>query len=55
MVADPHHIDADPNSSFHFDADPDPAPHQSNAILKICDHWYTDPERRNFEPPVPEF
>jgi hypothetical protein len=22
-VADPHHIDADPEPSFHFDSDPD--------------------------------
>jgi hypothetical protein len=22
-VADPHHIDADPNSTYHFDGDPD--------------------------------
>jgi hypothetical protein len=26
-VADPHHLDADPDSTFHFDADPDPACH----------------------------
>jgi hypothetical protein len=23
-VADPHHVDADPDPAFHFDADPDP-------------------------------
>jgi hypothetical protein len=23
-LADPHHIDADPDPAFHFDADPDP-------------------------------
>ncbi len=27
IVADPHHIDADPDPAFHFDADPDPAFH----------------------------
>jgi hypothetical protein len=26
-VADPHHLDADPDPTFHFDADPDPAFH----------------------------
>ena len=26
-VADPHHVDADPDPDFHFDADPDPAFH----------------------------
>jgi len=27
-VADPHHVDADPNPAFPFDADPDPTfPH----------------------------
>jgi hypothetical protein len=25
-VADPHHVDADPDPAFHFDADPDPDP-----------------------------
>ncbi len=25
-VADPHHFNADPNSAFHFSADPDPDP-----------------------------
>ncbi len=38
-------------SYFDEDANPDPTPHQSNANLAICDHWYTDPERRYFEPP----
>jgi hypothetical protein len=23
-VADPHHVDADPDPTYHFDADPDP-------------------------------
>jgi hypothetical protein len=34
-VADPHHFNADPSPSFHFDAhsDSDPAPHQSSANL----------------------
>jgi hypothetical protein len=25
-VADPHHVDADPDPACHFDADPDPDP-----------------------------
>ncbi len=25
-VADPHHVDADPDPTFHFDADPNPDP-----------------------------
>jgi hypothetical protein len=25
-VADPHHLDADPDPTFHFAADPDPNP-----------------------------
>ncbi len=25
-VVDPHHLDADPDSTFHLDADPAPAP-----------------------------
>jgi hypothetical protein len=25
-IAEPHHIDADPDSACHFDADPDPDP-----------------------------
>ncbi len=24
-VADPHHVDTDPNPTFHSDADPDPS------------------------------
>jgi hypothetical protein len=44
MVADPHHINADPDPSFyfnadsdpafHFNADPDPAPLQSDGNLR---------------------
>ncbi len=26
-VADPHHLDLDPDPAFHFDADPDPTFH----------------------------
>ncbi len=26
-VADPHHVDADPDPAFHFDTDPDPTCH----------------------------
>jgi hypothetical protein len=28
-VADPHHLDADPDPIFHFDEDPDPDPDPS--------------------------
>jgi hypothetical protein len=34
-----------PDPSFHFNADPDPAPHQ---LMRICDHWSTDPLRFHF-------
>ncbi len=36
-VADPNRYDADPDSSFHNDADPvpDPAPHQSDANARL--------------------
>jgi hypothetical protein len=37
---------ADP--TFHFNADPDPATHQSDANLRDCDHEYTDPLRLHF-------
>jgi len=33
-VADPHHIDADPDPAFHFDADPDPDPAFSQDVKK---------------------
>jgi hypothetical protein len=45
-----HHLDADPDPAFHFDADPetdpifhfdvdpDPAPHG----YKICNYWFTE-------------
>ncbi len=31
-VADPHHLNADPDPAFHFNADPDSAPLQSDRI-----------------------
>ncbi len=44
FVADPHHADVDPDPTFHFDLDPnltfkfganpDPAPHESDANLR---------------------
>ncbi len=34
-VADPHHIDAEPYPTFHFDADPDPDP----AVNKGSKPW----------------
>jgi hypothetical protein len=49
-VADPHHVDADPNPSFTFDADPDlcptftsdadpdPAPRKSDKVIRTYDH-----------------
>jgi hypothetical protein len=33
-VVDPHHVDTDPDPTFHFDADPDLASHQSHASLQ---------------------
>jgi len=33
-VADPHHLDADPDPAFHFDADPDPDPAFSQDVKK---------------------
>jgi hypothetical protein len=50
-VADPHHVNADPDMTFqlnsdpdptfYFNADPDPASHQK--LMEICHHWSTDP------------
>ncbi len=37
-VADPHHLNADPNPAFYF-TNPDPAPLLSDGI---CDHWSLD-------------
>jgi hypothetical protein len=34
-VADPHHFNADPDPTFHFAADPDLAPYQSDANLRL--------------------
>ncbi len=33
-VADLHHINTDPDPTFHFKSDPDPASHQSDANLR---------------------
>jgi hypothetical protein len=49
-------------SAFHFYADPDPAFH-FNAVrillliklMRICDHWPTDPPDLQFEPPRIDF
>jgi hypothetical protein len=32
-VADPHHVDGDPDPAFFFDADPNPVPHHNDANL----------------------
>jgi hypothetical protein len=34
-VADPHHINRDPDPAFRFNADPDIAPHQNDANLRL--------------------
>ncbi len=36
-VADPKHNNADPDSSFNSDGDPDPASHQSDATRRPTD------------------
>jgi hypothetical protein len=36
--------------SFHFDADPDPAPYESDAN-QLRYYWSTGPSRLHFEPP----
>jgi hypothetical protein len=38
--ADLHHFFADPNTAFHFNADPYPAPLRNEGI---SDHWFIDP------------
>ncbi len=42
-VADPHHIDADPDPTFHFDVDPDPACH-FGADPDPAFHFDADPD-----------
>jgi hypothetical protein len=44
-VADPHHIDVDPDQPFRFDVDPDPT------LKQIRDHWHMDLSRLHFKPP----
>jgi hypothetical protein len=41
---------ADPDPTFYFSADPDPAPHKNDG--RICDQWPTDPPRLHFAPPL---
>jgi hypothetical protein len=41
IVADPHHLDADPDPALHFDADPDPAFH-SDADPDPTTHVFPD-------------
>ncbi len=38
MVADLHHFNADPYETFHNNADPDPASHQSDANLRPIEY-----------------
>jgi hypothetical protein len=53
--------DPDPDPSFHCVADPDPDPTSHFRIrillvikvMRICDHWSTDPPRLHFESPRP--
>jgi hypothetical protein len=42
-VADPHHLDADPDPACHFDADPDPACHFDADPDPAC-HFNADPD-----------
>jgi hypothetical protein len=49
-VADPHHINANPDSCFHFDAVTDPAILFLIRVMRICDHWSQDPPRLHFNP-----
>jgi hypothetical protein len=56
-VADPHHLNADPNPAFQFNADPDPAFHFNE---DPDPHFTADPDLhpaphqsdRNLRPPV---
>jgi hypothetical protein len=48
-VSEPHHFNADPDPSFHFHADLDPAPIK---VTQICDHL---PPGRHFEPSLLNF
>ena len=44
---DPHHIDADPDPTFHFDADPDPDPafyFDADPDPDPTSHFNTDPD-----------
>ncbi len=53
-IADQHHFNADPDLAFHFNANPDtdPAPHQSEGILRLL-NWSIDPSGHRFERPQP--
>jgi hypothetical protein len=57
-VADLHRFYADPDSSFHLNAVPDPIFHfnvtWTRILIKMkrrCDYWSTNPPRLLFEPP----
>ncbi len=52
-IEDPHPFngDSDPDPAIYFNADPDPAPRQSDGI---CDQWSVDPVG-HFESPCPHF
>jgi hypothetical protein len=43
-VADPHHLNADPDPVFHFNANPDPAPLQSRVADPHSFHPDPDPD-----------
>jgi hypothetical protein len=49
-VADPHHVNTDPDPAFHFTADADPAPHQSDGNM-----WPLRPPGLHFEPSTAVF
>ncbi len=67
-VADPHHLDADPDTAFHFDpdSDPDPEPtfHSDADPAMLYDplrlpafhfdkYWDPDPALQNDADPLP--
>ncbi len=43
------HFNSYPDPAFHLHADPDPAP--QHPVIRICNHWSTDPPGVHFEPP----
>jgi hypothetical protein len=44
-------LNADPDTAFHFSADADADPYPALIkVMRICDHWSTDPPGLHFEP-----